>query len=128
MTANSSPSFRLIVSSFFSLILVLILWELYLAPLKPGGSWLVLKILPLLCAAKGIVKRDNYTMQWASMLVLLYFTEGVVRAFSDIGLLSRILALTELGLSLFLFCALLSYLRPIKKAAKAAKATSNVHD
>jgi uncharacterized membrane protein len=31
-----------------------------------------------------------YTLQWASMLVLLYFAEGIVRGMSDGGLSARL--------------------------------------
>jgi hypothetical protein len=60
-----------------------------LAPLKPGGSWLVLKAAPLLLPLVGVWKRDVYTLQWTSMMILLYFTEGVVRGWSDRGQLSH---------------------------------------
>jgi hypothetical protein len=53
------------------------------APLHPGGSLLALKALPLLLPLRGVIKRDLYTLQWSSMVILIYFTEGVVRAWSD---------------------------------------------
>lgn len=80
---------------------------------------MALKCLPLLLPLKGLIRRDNYTMQWTSMLVLLYFTEGVVRVSSDLLTLSRYLAGAEIALSLILFGALLSYLKPLKQAHKA---------
>lgn len=105
------------VSSLLALIALCIAWELVLAPLRPGGSWLVLKVVPLLLPLRGILKRDVYTMQWASMLILLYFTEGIVRGASDQGL-SANLGWIEVGLvCVFFFCVLL-YLRPYKQAAK----------
>jgi len=73
-------------ASLVMLIFVCLAWELWLAPLRPGGSWLVLKTLPLLLPLMGILKGRRYTYQWASMLILAYFTEGVVRAWSDTGL------------------------------------------
>ena len=36
------------VASLLLLIALCIAWETVLAPLRPGGSWLVLKVLPLL--------------------------------------------------------------------------------
>ena len=41
---------RLHLISSISLVLLIvlcILWELVLAPLRPGGSWMVIKVLPL---------------------------------------------------------------------------------
>lgn len=104
--------------SLITLILLGIAWELVLAPLRPGGSWLVLKVLPLLLPLRGVLKRDLYTMQWASMLILLYLAEGVVRATTEPGM-SGVLGAVEVGLvCIFFFCSIL-YLRPYKQAAKA---------
>ena len=105
------------VISLLALIALCVAWELRLAPLRPGGSWMVLKVLPLLLPLIGILKRDVYTMQWSSMLILLYFSEGVVRATSDKGL-SATLGWSEVGLACIFFFCLLSYLRPYKRAAR----------
>ncbi len=91
-----------------ALILLCIAWESVLAPLKPEGSLLILKALPLLIPLFGILKGRRYTYQWAGMLVLFYFTEGVVRAWSDTGLSSQ-LALTEVVLSLLFFLCAIFY-------------------
>jgi uncharacterized membrane protein len=106
------------VASLLALIALCIAWEWLLAPLRPGGSWLVLKALPLLLPLRGVVKRDVYTLQWSSMLILLYFTEGIVRAFSDKNSLSSILASVEIGLACGFFFCTVFYLKPYKKAAK----------
>lgn len=94
--------------SLIALILLCLVWETTLAPLKPGGSMLTLKVLPLLAPLFGILKGKRYTYQWASMLILLYFTEGVVRAWSDSGLSAR-LAFTEVILSLVFFFSSIYY-------------------
>lgn len=107
-------------ASLIALIILLILWETLLAPLRPGGSWMVIKVIPLLFPLRGILKRQIYTMQWSSMFILLYFTEGVVRARSDILPLSNVLAWIEIVLSVVFFFSSISYLRPHKRAAKAA--------
>jgi len=112
-------------ASLLALIVLLIAWEMLLAPLHPGGSWLVLKVIPLLIPLRGVLKRDNYTLQWSSMFILLYFTEGIVRAASDISPLSRILAGLEILLTCSFFFCSLSYLRPYKKAAKLAAKMAN---
>ena len=62
------------------LILLGLAWELWLAPLRPGGSWLALKVLPLLWIAPGIVRGRLYTFRASTMLILAYFAEGTVRA------------------------------------------------
>lgn len=93
-------------ASLIALIVICIAWEGWLAPLKPQGSLLILKAVPLLLPLFGILKGKRYTYQWASMFILFYFTEGVVRAWSDTGISSR-LALIEILLSvIFFICAI----------------------
>ncbi|MCX7673194.1 MAG: DUF2069 domain-containing protein [Thiobacillaceae bacterium] len=73
----------LAASSLIALILLGLAWELWLAPLRPGGSWLVLKVLPLLAPLRGILHGRLYTYRWASLLIWLYVLEALVRATSD---------------------------------------------
>lgn len=94
-------------------------WEWWLAPLRPGGSALVLKAVPLVLALPGVWRQRLYTLQWASMLILLYFTEGVVRGWSDRGL-SAPLGWLEVVLSVVFFVCALTYVAPFKRAAKRA--------
>ena len=84
-------------SSLVVLILLCVAWELALAPLRPGGSWMVLKVVPLLLPLRGILKRDVYTLQWSSMLILVYLAEGLVRATSDANHTSVWLAWVEVA-------------------------------
>lgn len=99
--------------SLIALIALCVAWELWLAPLKTGGSMLVLKVLPLLLPLFGILRGKRYTYQWASMLILFYFTEGTVRAWSDHGLSVR-LAVLEIVLSLIFFGCAIFYAKWIK--------------
>ncbi len=108
---------QLASASLVMLIVLCVLWELVLAPLRPGGSWMVLKALPLLAPLAGTLRRNVYTMQWASMMILMYFTEGVVRAWSEQGL-SQLLAGAEILFSTLYFFAAIFFLRPYKREAK----------
>ncbi len=110
---------RLAMASVIALIALFIAWEWFLAPLRPGGSWLILKCVLLLPVLRGVWIRNRYTMQWSSMLILLYFTEGIVRATSDRGP-SVWLAWGEVALTLLFFLSTILYLRPYKRRAKAA--------
>lgn len=104
--------------SLIGLIILCLLWELRIAPLRPGGSLLALKVMPLLLPLRGVLRGNLYTLQWAAMLILLYFMEGVVRAWSDPSPLSALMAWFEIVLSfIFYMCAIL-YLRPAKQAAR----------
>lgn len=109
-------------ASLIALIFLCVAWELWLVPLRPGGSWLVLKAIVLLLPLMGILKGRRYTYQWSSMFILLYFIEGVMRAWSDHGLSAR-LALGEIALSLIFFTAAISYAKltaPSRTGAKGA--------
>lgn len=106
-------------ASFVALFVLCVAWEWFIAPLRPGGSWMALKGLPLLLAIPGIWKAKNYTMQWASMLILIYMTEGLVRLFETGA--NFWMALLETALSLIGFIALLMYLKPLKQEYKRLK-------
>lgn len=105
-------------ASLMVLIAWLLAWEMVVAPLKPGGSLLALKVIPLLLPLRGVLKRDVYTLQWSSMLILLYFAEGVVRGYSDREEVSRMMGYGEVALVCIYFVCALLFLRPYKKAAK----------
>lgn len=119
---HSPLLYRLSIASLLALIVLSIAWEWFLAPLRPGGSWLIVKFLPLLLPLRGMLTRNRYTMQWSSMLILLYFTEGVVRATSDRAP-SSWLAWCEVALTVLFFFATIFYLRPYKRRARAQTKT-----
>lgn len=126
MSTEASPRQRLAwhvaLAAWLALIALTLLWETWLAPLRPGGSWLALKALPLALALRGLLRADAYTMQWALMLSLLYVLEGAVRVFDPPPV--RLLATIELALATLFFVAAIVYLRPLKRAARARGNTS----
>jgi len=97
-------------AALVALILLCLAWELWLAPLRPGGSLLALKALPLAFPLPGILGGRRYTYQWSSMLILAYFAEGATRAWSERGL-AQLLAFAEIALSLVFFAASVAYAR-----------------
>ncbi len=101
---------RLALGGLLGLIVLSLAWELWLAPLRPGGSWLVLKVVPLLLPLRGILAGRRYTHQWASMLALAYLGEGLVRATSDRGPSAK-LALIEIVLATACFAGCAIYAR-----------------
>jgi len=111
------------VACLLSLIVLGLAWELWLAPLRPGGSWWALKVLPLALPLAGLMKNRMYTYRWVSLLVWLYFTEGVVRATSEHGL-SRGLAALETLLCVLLFAACAAHVRWRLKHAKLMEGTA----
>ena len=114
----------LAVSSLIGLILLSLLWELWLAPLRPGGSWLVLKALPLCIPLAGLLKNRMYTYRWVSLVVWLYFSEGVIRLQGD-SWPSNACAAVEIVLCLMLFTATALHVRWRLRDAALAAAQEN---
>jgi len=100
----------LAAGSLLLLIALCLAWELWLAPLRPGGSWLVLKAVLLLLPLFGILRGRRYTYQWSSMFILLYLMEGIVRATSDAPP-ARWLAWGEVVLAAIFFGSVVLYAR-----------------
>lgn len=101
------------ITSLIGLIGLCIAWEGWLAPIRPGGSAAVLKALPLLLPLFGILRGKIYTYQWSSMLILLYFTEGLTRLITDHGTAAW-LAGVEMVLALVFFFSVIFYVRVAK--------------
>jgi len=98
----------LAVACLLALIALGLAWELWLAP--TGNRTLALKVLPLAPALAGLLKYRMHTYRWLSLLVWVYFTEGMVRATSEGGVVVG-LALAEVGLCLLLFAACVLHVR-----------------
>lgn len=109
-------------SSLIALILLCLAWEGWLAPLKPQGSLLILKAVPLLLPLFGVLRGRRYTYQWACMFILIYFTEGVVRAWADQGLAAT-LAMLEVILSVIFFGCAIYYARLTRQPRDANPAS-----
>ena len=107
------------VALLLALVVLLVAWELWLAPVRPGGSWLALKALPLCLPLAGLLKNRMYTYRWLSLMVWLYVMEGAVRAWSDRAP-SNWLALLEVLLCIVLFTACSLHVRLRLRAAREA--------
>ncbi len=97
-------------TTLIALIFLCISWEGWLAPLRPGGSWMTLKGILLLLPLFGILRGKRYTYKWLSLFIQFYLLEGLTRATSDQGL-SQILACIETALAFTLFVASILYIR-----------------
>ncbi|BDX21396.1 hypothetical protein TUM22923_07170 [Polynucleobacter sp. TUM22923] len=117
-----NPYQLIATAAFVDLFILCVAWEWFISPLRPGGSWLILKAIPLLFAIPGLWKGNVYTMQWASMLILLYVTEGLVRIL-ETGT-NFWMAVLETTFGTIGFVCLLAFLKPIKARAKALKKES----
>jgi uncharacterized membrane protein len=116
-TGSSAEALRRIaVATLAALFGLVIAWELWLAPLRPGGSWLAIRALPLLAALPGIARGRRRTFQWAAMLALVYVADGAVRVWTEAGV-SRTLAWVEIALAAAFFCASAFGARALRSAA-----------
>ncbi len=116
-------SMRLLaLTGLAGLIVLGLAWELWLAP-TGSGTWAV-KVLPLTLAAVGLLRHRMYTYRWLSLLVWLYFMEGVVRATTETGL-SQALAMGQTALTLLLFAACTLYIRWRLRNARRDEATAS---
>jgi len=116
---------RLAVACVGALAVLALAWELWLSPLRPGGSLLALKALPLVLAVPALWRGNLRAYQWWSMLILLYLCEGTVRAMSDPGTVGRVLGGIETLLAVIAYGAILGHVRaarqPTGPAAAAAR-------
>jgi uncharacterized membrane protein len=102
-------------AALVALIFLCTAWELFLAPLRPGGTWLVLKVVPLLAPLRGVLAGRRYTVQWSTLLIWAYAAEGAARTYTDAGWSARLASL-ELALALAYFAAAVAYLRATRRA------------
>lgn len=107
----------LVLAGLLALIALGLAWELWLAP--TGSGTLALKVLPLVLCVAGLLRHRMYTFRWLSLLIWLYFMEGVVRATSERGL-GATLACAEIVLSVFIFAVSGLYIRRRLRHAVAA--------
>lgn len=110
------------VGALLGLIVLGLAWELWLAP--TGSRFMAFKVLPLVLPLAGLLKHRLYTYRWVSLLVWLYFTEGIVRATglptgSALGM-NEWLAWGEVGLCSLLFAACAAHVRWRLKHARQA--------
>jgi uncharacterized membrane protein len=116
MSNNKNGLRYCVVACFAAMVILGILWEIWLAPLRPGGTLLALKVIPLALAIPALLRASRYAFQWWSMLLMIYLTEGLVRATSDKGLSAQ-LAWIEVALCAVAFAAILLYTRRPKVKA-----------
>ncbi len=94
--ANTRVLRAVALVALLGLLVLCLAWELWLAPLRPGGSY--------------------RTYQWSSMFVLAYLAEGLVRTATERGT-SQSLAAIEIALSAAFFVSVVAYARLTRASA-----------
>jgi uncharacterized membrane protein len=111
-----TPWLRRAITALAALVLLEVLWELLLAPVRPGGSWLALKALPLALLWLGLSRGVRRAGQWLSLLLPLYAAEALVRALTEGGR-SGVVAITVLVVTVAAWGALLAALKKARRPA-----------
>lgn len=91
------------------------LWEAWLAPLTPGGSWLAIKAVPVAAFAWGLARGRRRALQWLLLLLPWYLVEALVRALTEAGRV-RVCASTALVLAAACLASGLLYFRTQRTA------------
>ena len=111
------------LAALLALIVLGLAWELWLAP--TGSGTLAIKVLPLVLCLAGLWRHRMYTFRWLSLLLWLYFMEGVIRATTERGM-SMVLAIIEIVLCIVLFVCCSVYIRwRLRSTAASAAATAH---
>jgi uncharacterized membrane protein len=113
MTVPGEAWRRTFAAALAALLLLQILWETWLAPLRPGSFWFALKALPLALLWPGLAQARPRHAQWALLLLPWYFAEGIVRAWSDSGR-QALCAATAAALALLALAAGLGWMRSLR--------------
>jgi uncharacterized membrane protein len=101
---------RVATSALVALVILLVLWETALAPLRPGSAWLALKALPLALLLPGVLRGARRARQWAALLLPFYVAEGCVRAASESGRHAWVAGMAA-AVALVAFLAVLGWFR-----------------
>ena len=117
MTTRIRLFYALTLFGYFGIMVLLLAWYGWLAPpsLVPPQLALVALGLPLFAPLRGLLHARRYTVAWSLYLCLLYFTHGIVEAYSDAE--ARRFALTEVALSLCWLVAGIAFIRASKPNA-----------
>jgi uncharacterized membrane protein len=107
---------RVTVPALVGLVLLLVLWETALAPLRPGSAWLALKAVPLAFLLPGVMRGARRARQWLALLLPFYAAEGCVRATTEGGRHALVAALAA-ALAITTFIALLAWFRSERRMA-----------
>jgi uncharacterized membrane protein len=120
VSPSQQRALRIAQANWVALLVLCVAWEAWLAPLRPGGTWLVLKALPVVVLLRGVWRAEVRALQWAVLVAPFYIAEAAVRLW-DPAPYRWCAALELVGASAFDLAALV-YLRPFKHAAQARRA------
>ena len=117
MTVQPALPARITVSALVALVLLLVLWETTLAPLRPGSGWLALKALPLALLRPGVMRGSRRARQWLALLLPFYVAEGAARALTEHGRHALVASVATV-VAITAFIAVLAWFRSERTAQR----------
>jgi uncharacterized membrane protein len=111
MTFNSTFFRKLTLTSYFLLIVWLVVWHFFLTIDKNTSTifTLLFWIMPILLPAKGLIQGKPYTHAWANFIIMYYLLHGLTAVYAVEG--ERLYALVEIILCTLLFTGCSYYAR-----------------
>lgn len=108
--------YGLTLTGYLGTLVLLLAWYTVLAPSLhfPVAFVLLVLVTPLLFPLRGLLHGRDYTFAWSAFLALLYFTHGVVEAWT--GEIARPWGLLEVVLSILWFGGAIGYVRAGREA------------
>lgn len=127
MIENRQHLYRIAaLSSYFALLIHLLLWIIWLGPSHyfPTALVLIVMVVPLLFPLRGLLHGRAYTHAWTGFLAILYFVHGVGELVVNPP--ERLYAAIEvvLSLSLFFSCALYARITGKREQAEQSEQIS----
>lgn len=110
----------LMLSAFFGLFALLMLWHTVLAPSTrfPVALLLLLNVTPLLMPLHGMLNGNKKSCAWMAYLSLFYFIQGAIECYANAD--ERYYAALEVFLSLQLFFGAAFYVRTFNHTSSHA--------
>ena len=95
---------------FFGLIMLLSVYDLFVADLHGARPWVILSIelLPLLILTPGMIRGSARGHSWTCFVVNLYFIKGALAAWDPAR---SVFGILEMAVSLAVFISALLYVR-----------------
>ncbi|MCO6414319.1 MAG: DUF2069 domain-containing protein [Thiogranum sp.] len=111
MNSTARLLYALTLSGYFGIMALLPLWYGWLAPPEVVSPAVAITLLglPLFAPLRGLLHARRYTVAWSLFLSLLYFTHGIVEAWSASA--ARFPAILEILLSLLWLIAGIAFIR-----------------
>lgn len=109
-------SYRLMLTGYFVLLSLLLIWPTWLSPPRrlPVAVVLIMTVVPLLFPLRGLLHGRTRSTTWAGYLSLFYFVHAVTEAGAFETFREGFAVSLELAGSLLLYLGTVFYLKAVK--------------